>query len=272
MAAALPVALLLGYVGELLVTSVFRIGRRREGRGPSLRRQLRAAKWPRGGRPTVAEAGGVVAAMLGAAVAAGSALGLGPGSAALMYLGLAVAAVGSHVAASSANRERSAGDRLGAALIEPVFVVALGAMLIRWGSSDLEAIRGTQTVLGPGVALRPVEAAAGLALAGLLVAVSGPLRFASAPLDLPVSGLLIRLARWSGAGATALAVAVLVGGTDVSAATVEQLAVFAGAAVAAAVVVAVSDVLLQKVRGRARLVLAAVLLLAAAASVVLVAV
>jgi hypothetical protein len=144
-------------------------------------------------------------------------------------------------------------------------------MLIRWGSSDLEAIRGTQTVLGPGVALRPVAAAAGLALAGFLVAVSGALRFASAPPDVAASGLLIRLARWSGAGATALAVATLVGGTDVPAATVEQLAVFGGAAVTAAVVVTISGVLLRGVRGRARLVLAAVLLLAAAASVVLVA-
>jgi hypothetical protein len=268
MAAALPLALLLGFVGELVVTSVLRIGR--QGGAPSLRRQLRAAAWPRGGRPTVAEAGGVAAAMLGAAVAAGSALGLGPGSAALMYLGLVVAAVGGHVAASSANRERAAGERLRAALIEPAFVVSLGAMLIRWGSSDLDAIRGTQTVLGPGVALRPVGVAAGLALAGLLVAVSGALRFASRPPDLPASGLLIRLGRSAGAGATALAVAVLVGGADVPAATVQQLAVFAGAAVAAAVVVAISGVLLQRLRGRPRLVLAAVLLMAAAASVVLV--
>ncbi|HEV3474621.1 MAG TPA: hypothetical protein VG602_04580 [Actinomycetota bacterium] len=260
---AVPLALVVGLIGEAIAAVVLPGARRRRTDRSGLGQLVKDAG---GERASVVEAGGALAALLGAGVAAGGAVGLGPGSGALVYLGLVASAVGTHVAAAASD---GAGrERLRAALIEPVFVVALGAMFVRWGAADLDAVRGTQAVLGPGVALRPVTAAAGLALAALVALASGGIRVASRSALPGAPALLMRLARWSAIGATALVVATLVAGSDLGAARIDDIGVYGAAALLAAVVGAVSDAVLRVHRLR----VTAALLVAATASVVLVAV
>ena len=267
-AAAFPLALVVGLIGELVAAAPSRIAGRR-GR-PSLRRQLKELSSPAGGRPAVVEAGGALAALLGSALAAGAAVGLGPGSVALAYLGLVLSAVGGHVAASAEVGDRPRRDRLGAALVEPAFVVALGATVLRWGSSGLDAVRGTQTVLGPGISVGTVPVAIGLGLAGLVLTVAGALRLASPPSVPAAPALLVRFARSAGAGATALVVAALVAGADLGQATVDRVAVFAGSAVAAVVVLEWSDRIFRRAGRRWGMGVALTLLVASVASIVLV--
>jgi hypothetical protein len=157
-------------------------------------------------------------------------------------------------------------------LAEPGFAVALGAMALRWRAIDLEAVRGTQTVLGPGLVLSPALAAVGLVLGAVVALSMGSLRVPPEPIAVRRSGqvrragasLLASLARWAAAGATALLVAVLMAGHRLDpslglfgfAATSGVIAVLVGAAGAALR-------MLGPRRGRA--VVGAALILAAAA-------
>lgn len=224
-ALALPVALALGVLAELGTGIARRLLRGERGwwrgvtgRWDDLRRLLRSGR----ARPAAVEAVGAAAALVGAGLAAGAALGLLPGSMALAYPALVAGAVGGHLA----YRIRRGGEgpaataRLHAALAEPAFAVALGAMVLRWRAIDLEAVRGTQSVLGPGISLAPALAAVGLALAALAALAAGALRLVPEEPGPRRGGqawgagakLLAALTRWAVAGATALTVGVLVAG------------------------------------------------------------
>lgn len=224
-ALALPVALTLGALADLAAGLVRRIAVRERGwwrgvtgRWPDLRRLLRSGR----ARPAAVEAAGAAAALAGAGFAAGAALGVLPGSMALAYPALALAAIGAHLSVPirRGGEGPAARARLHAALAEPAFAVALAAMALRWRALDFEAVRGTQTVLGPGIALGPVLAAVGLALAAVLVLVMGAIRVPPQPPTLRRGGqarragasLLAALARWAAAGATSVVVAALVAG------------------------------------------------------------
>jgi hypothetical protein len=168
------------------------------------------------------EAAGAAAALAGAGFAAGAALGVLPGSMALAYPALALAAIGAHlvVPIRRGGEGPAARARLHAALAEPAFAVGLAAMALRWRTLDLEAVRGTQTVLGPGIALGPVLAAVGLALGAVIVLVMGAIRVPPEPPTLRRGGqarragasLLAALARWAATGATSVVVAAFVAG------------------------------------------------------------
>ena len=222
-ALALPVALTLGALADLAAGLVRRIALRERGwwrgvtgRWPDLRRLLRSGR----ARPAAVEAAGAAAALAGAGFAAGAALGVLPGSMALAYPALALAAIGAHLSVPirRGGEGPAARARLHAALAEPAFAVALAAMALRWRALDFEAVRGTQTVLGPGIALGPVLAAVGLALAAVLVLVMGAIRVPPQPLRRggqarrAGASLLAALSRWAAAGATSVVVAALVAG------------------------------------------------------------
>jgi hypothetical protein len=222
-ALALPVALTLGALAELAAGLVRRIAlgergwwRGVTGRWTDLRRLLRSGR----ARPAAVEAAGAAAALAGAGFAAGAALGVLPGSMALAYPALALAAIGAHLSVPirRGGEGPAARARLHAALAEPAFAVALAAMALRWRALDFEAVRGTQTVLGPGIVLGPVLAAVGLALAAVLVLVMGAIRVPPQPLRRggqarrAGASLLAALARWAAAGATSVVVAALVAG------------------------------------------------------------
>jgi hypothetical protein len=263
-AAALPIALVVGVIVELVsgLTTwlIAREGswwRRVGGIWSDALRMLR----DRGGRERVAviEAGGAAAAMLGSGIAAAGALGVGPGDLPLLYLSLAVGSAGAMVAVSAAEtptaRARAGRERLRAALAEPAIAVGLGAMFLRYGTLDLDAVRGTQTVLGTGLLLGPGLALAGLATAAVALVAAGVLRLASAPEAMVVgrarglgggTSLLIRLCRWSLGGATCLVTAVLLAGGGIDPFTLSTaLPVFAGA-LGVAVVMGVADALLAR--------------------------
>ena len=191
------------------------------------------------GRVAVVEAGGAVAALTGSGLAAAAALDLIPGSFALVYLALVLAAAGgSVVGAVPAPGEEPAPRGRRAGLAEPAFAVALIAMFVRFGTGDLDAVRGTQLVLGPGATLGELAPAAGLVLAAAAAAVAGAFRLPA--LERPGTepagtGLLVRLCRWAIAGSTALVIAVFLAAPDM-AAGMRGLGPFAGAVVTVAVV------------------------------------
>lgn len=262
-ALALPIALFLGLLADLAGGLAARLagGDRRwwsslTGMWHDARRLWRARR-PRA-RPAVAEALGALAALTGGGVAAGAALGLVPGSVALVYLALVLAAVGTHLSRplGRAAPEISASRwRLESALAEPAFLVALGAMFLRWQAVDLEAIRGTQTVLGPGIGLGPVPAAVGLVVAALVALAAGALRLAPSPDRRrgaqsrgAGSSLLMTPGRWAAAGATALVVATPLAGRSLSPAVFEVpgALVFLGAAALAAVLLGVAGSLIRR--------------------------
>ncbi len=224
-ALALPLALALGVLAELGTGIARRLLRGERGwwrgvtgRWDDLRRLLRSGR----ARPAAAEAAGAAAALVGAGLAAGAALGLLPGSMALAYPALVIGAAGGHLAyrIRRDGEGAAAGARLHAALAEPAFAVALGAMVLRWRTVDLDAVRGTQSVLGPGISLAPALAAVGLSLAAVAALAAGALRLAPEEPGPRRGGrvwgagarLLAALTRWAVAGATALTVGVLVAG------------------------------------------------------------
>jgi hypothetical protein len=224
-ALALPVALALGALSDLAGGVVRRVvlGQRGWWRGVTerwtdLRRLLRSGR----ARPAAVEATGAAAALAGAGFAAGAALGVLPGSMALAYPALALAAIGAHLAMPIRRGEEGPGARarLHAVLAEPAFAVALAAMALRWRALDLEAIRGTQTVVGPGITLGPALAAVGLILGAVVAVAMGAIRVPPEPTTVRRSGqarragasLLAALARWAAAGATSVVVAALVAG------------------------------------------------------------
>ena len=239
-ALALPVALVLGIVADLSAGVLRRLVRGAPGwwrgvtdRWTDVRRLVRSPR----ARPAPIEAVGTAAALTGAGFAAGAALGVVPGTLALAYPALALAVIGAHLAVPiRRGGERAAATaRLQAVLAEPAFAVAVAALALRWRALDLEAIRGTQTVLGPGIALGPALVAVGLLLAAVVALSMGSVRVPPEPPAVARragSSLLAALARWAAAGATVMLVAVMVAGyrLDPSAGVVG----FAAAAVIAA--------------------------------------
>ena len=257
-ALGLPVALALGAVSALVAGAVGRVLRGRrpwwsgvQGPWQDLRRLAARRE-----APTAVEAGGAAAALLGSGLAAAGALGAGPGSAALVYLSLAVAAVGGQVAASQPGA-RAADARLTAArrvapLAEAAFVVALGVAFLRWGVADLEAVRGAHAVLGFGLGVGPAPAAAGLGLAAVTVLVASALRVPPAeaarraPGRPAGSAVLVGASRWAATGAAAAVVAALVASGGLGRGdTAVAVPVFIGAAVASAVIGGLADGLLS---------------------------
>src|SRR5918999_5732576 len=228
-ALGLPIALLLGALADLAGGLASRMT---GGLDPwwrplvlpwdEARRLLRSGS--RRGRPTVVEALGGVGAALGGGLSAAGTLGLVPGSAALIYPALALGVVGLMLAdpvRTAAGEAEAALRRRLAAIVEPAFVLALGALLLRWRSFDLDAIRADQTVLGPGLSVGPAPAAAAVILAGLAALVATALRLGPSLPEVARrerqargagSRLVLGMARWSVAGASLLVVAVLVAG------------------------------------------------------------
>jgi hypothetical protein len=280
-ALGLPLALLLGFLAEVIAGLAGRIlGRRRPWRdvtAPWVEGRRLTAFSGRARRAEVVEAGGALASMVGAGLASAAALGAVPGSSALVYLGLAAAAAGGHVAASAgAGRTGGPGAariRLEAILAEPAFLAALGAAFLRWRTSDLAAASGTQTVLGPGITVGSAGEVAGLILAGLVLLLAGAMRLPRLPTlgvgprPSPSAALSVTLARWAGGGATVLVTGALVAGADLEGDLAGGLPVAALGAGACAVVLGIALAGLRHVRpGWPRGVVAAAGLVAAGGS------
>jgi hypothetical protein len=283
-ALALPLALVLGALSDVVGALVVRFtGGPRSwwrpvgGLWDEARRLARART--RRARPTVTEAMGAAAAALGGGLAAGGAIGLVPGSAAMVYLALTLGAAGLHLAEPvrvPAGEAAASARRRDALLAEPAFVVALGALLIRWRAFDLDAIRASQTVLGPGISVGPTIAAVAVGGAAVAALAAAALRLGLG--DGPVrregqsrgaGGWLLRtVARWSVAGATAMVVAALVAGhrLDVS----PSVLPFVGAAVAASGVLGLAAAALRRAPTRWRLAVAGTALVVAGGAVAVV--
>jgi hypothetical protein len=277
-ALGLPLALLLGVVADLTGGAVERLagGDRRWWRRLTDRWGELVRLWRKGRqaeRVAPVEAAGVAGSLVGAGIASAAAIGAVPGSLPLVYLGLLAAALGGHVAASATATVVDTGDagsRLRAGLVEPAFVVALGAAFLRWGAVDLEGARGAQEVLGPGLVVGPPLALAGLAISAAVVAVGGAARAEPAPSRGPAGGSLVTaLAWWATTGCTALVVASLVGGPGPGDA--RDTVVLAAAAVGTSIVVGVAGGLVGRARGRTGTLALAALVLASAAGAALVA-
>jgi hypothetical protein len=266
-ALGVPAALLLGLVAELAGTAVLLFaGRAHPWFRPArdlwrdLRRLVR-----RRDRASAFEVAGTAAALTGAGLAAASAMGFLPGSAALVYPSLVLAVAGGHLTASLApgapRWDTAVRARTDAILAEPAFALALGATLLRWGAFDLQAVRGAQQVLGPGIGVGPPGAAIGLLVAAAVALVAGglrlpPLRAGRVTRRRPAgSAVAAALCRWGAAGATAMVVAVpLAGGSSLASGGVDPVALlwWAGTALGAAVGLgvlraAVSMLLLRRV-------------------------
>jgi hypothetical protein len=225
------------------------------------------------------EALGGVGAAVGGGLSAAGALGLIPASAALVYLALALGVAGLMLAepvGTPAGGVESARRWHLAALVEPAFVLALGALLLRWRSFDLDAIRGDQTVLGPAFSVGPAPAAAAVILAGLAALVATALRVGPSPRERARRGrqargagsrLVLGIARWSVAGGSLLVVAMLVAGhrLDLS----SETAPFGAALVAAVVLVGAGAAIAGRLSTRWRFVLAGGAFIMAAAAAVL---
>ena len=274
-ALALPVALILGALADLGTGMLRRIvlgergwWRRVTDRWTDVRRLLRSPR----ARPAAVEAVGAAVALTGAGFAAGAALGVIPGTLALAYPALAVSAIGAHLGTPirRGSERPAAGARLQAALAEPAFALAVAAMALRWRAIDLEAVRGTQTVLGPGLGLGPALVAVGLILGAVVALSTGSLRVPPEPPAVARragSSLLAALARWAGAGATSMLVAVMVAGhrLDPSAGVVG----FAAAAVIAAILLGAGGGAVRMLSARRARMVAGVALVAGAAAVAL---
>jgi hypothetical protein len=143
-----------------------------------------------------------------------------------------------------------AGIAAAAALVEPAFVVALGVSFLRWGTVDLEAVRGAQEVLGAGVTLGPGLALAGLILGAVVVAAAGALRIASVPSTGPAGSLFLAAStRWAAWGATAAVAGALLGGPGGSGAVA-----LVGTAGGAAVILGLAAGLSERAGPRLRIV------------------
>jgi hypothetical protein len=282
-ALALPLALVFGALADLAAGLASRLtgGPRRWWRpvtGVWGEARLARARTRRA-RPAVIESIGAAAAALGGGLAAAAALGLVPGSAALVYLALALGVAGMCLAEPvrpPAGEAAAASARRDALLAEPAFVVAFGALLLRWRAFDLDAIRATQTVLGPGIAVGPTAAGAAVAAAAVAALVATALRLGGVPPDAvrregQARGagprLLRTVARWSVAGATAIVVAALVAGHRLDASA--RTAPFVAAAVVASVVIGVFSALVRRLRFGGRLAVAGAALIVAGGAIVL---
>lgn len=283
-AAALPIALVVGLVAEVISGLVtWALGgerawwRRVSGVWPDA---LRLARDRRGReRVTVIEAGGALAALLGAGLASAGALDLGPGDLPLLYISLAVASAGAILLRPSPPAARERRRRSSPALAEPAFAVALAAMFLRYGALDLEAVRGTQQVLGTGVQLAPGLAVAGLTIAALAYVASGSLRLTPSPEAErrgrrrgPVAGaaLLARVCRWSLAGATSLVAGVMLAGGGLNPLALEGILPAAAGAFSVAALMGVADALLGRLSATWRLAAPGLALLLAGGAVAMV--
>ena len=279
-ALGLPLALALGIVADAVAGLSARLagGERRWWRGITdrwgeLRRLMGAGR--AGERASVLEALAAGGSMLGAGIASAAAVGTVPGTLALIYLGLLAAAAGGHLLEAAIGKgdeegPGAAASRLRAVLVEPAFVVALGASFLRWGAVDLDSVRGTQEVLGPGIGLGPGSALAGLVLGTLVLAVAGALRTALAPSGGPAGrAFLAATARWAAWGATAAVAGALLGGPGTGSAT--DILVMLGTATGAAVVLGVVAGLTERASRRVRRIGLVGLVLAAAGGALLVA-
>jgi hypothetical protein len=249
-ALGVPAAVLLGLVTELARTAVLRLaGRTHPWYRPArdLWRDLRRLGRRRD-RASAFELAGTAAALTGAGLAAAAAMGFLPGSVALVYPALVLAVMGGHLTASLApgapRWDAAVRARTDAVLAEPAFALAFGAALLRWGAFDLQAVRGAQQVLGPGIAVGPPAAAIGLIVAAAVALVAGglrlpPLRGGRVTRRRPAgSAVAAALSRWGAAGATAMVLAVpLAGGSSLASGAVDSVALFwwAGTALVAAV-------------------------------------
>lgn len=260
-AAALPIALVLGALAEL-AAGLLRwplTGERAWWSGVTAlwRDGVRLWRGDPGGRASVVEAGGAAAALLGAGVAAAGAIGAGPGDLPLLYLFLALAAAGALVVVGS---EAVRAERAAA---EVAFAVALATLFLRYGTYELDAVRGTQKVLGTGLALGPTLAAAGLVVAALVLVVSGAMRLPPRAAPAPAArSLLLTLCRWALTGSTSLLGAVLVAGGGLE----EGLLSLALASVALAILSGAAEAGLARVPPRWRWMAAAAVAVLAAGS------
>ncbi|MGH2710150.1 MAG: hypothetical protein ACRDH9_02970 [Actinomycetota bacterium] len=289
-AVGLPIALLLGAIAELAAGVIGRFlgGDRKwwsgvSGIGSDVVRLLKDRSGDQ--RVAVVEAGGAAAALLGAGIATAGALGVGPDDLVLLYLSLAVATVGAMtvgaVQTTPTGLAESGRRRLIAALAEPAFAIALGTMFLRYGALDLEAVRGTQQVLGTGAVLGPALATAGLIVAAIALVASGALKLPAVPAaDRRGRGLragagtalLLRLCRWSLAGATSLVAGVLLAGGGIDPFSVQSVIPVAVGAAGVAIVMGAAGSGLARVPEKWRLAVLGIALVlsgAAAAMVVL---
>ena len=287
-AAALPIALVLGLVAEIVFRLVrWALGGDRgwwrgvTGIGTEVLRLVRDRENRE--RVSVAEAGGAAAAMFGAGIAAAGALGVGPDDLPLLYLALVVASAGGMVLVLARTVDPwSRGRPLTAVLAEGALAAGLGAMFLRYGTLDLEAVRGTQQVLGTGVSLSPGLAAAGLVAAALGFSIAAASMLAPVPdsdrrrgaRQVPAgTALLTRLCRWSLSGAGALVVGVLLAGGALEPFSAKGALPLGLGALAIAVVIGAAEALHGRLTGAWRFALpgAALLLAVAGAAMVVLA-
>ncbi len=257
-AIALPVALLFGVLSELVSGLIGWAlgGDRKWWRGVSgLWSDIVRLTRDRSGRErvSVVEAGGATASMFGAGLAAAGALGIGPDGLVLVYLALVVASAGALVVSWEQTEKRR---RLTMALAELALAVGLGTMFLRYGALDLEAVRGTQQILGTGLVLGPVPTALGLLAAAKAFAWSTalglPSHSAAAEGEVPGAGpaVLLRLYRWSLAGAASLVAGVLLAGGGLEPFTADSVLPMAAGTGAFAVALGVADAVLRKLPDR----------------------
>lgn len=260
-ALGLPLALLLGLLADLVAA-------------PLRRRRIAIAGGPVSGAWSdlrglvghrdaagLLEAAGALVALFGCGLAGAAAVGAAPGSLPLLYLSLAVAAAGAHLAtsvfATRVGLARSTAGRREAALAEVSVVVALGAAFLRWDADGLRAVWGAQEVLGSGFQVGPPAAAAALWLAAAVLVGAGALRL---PPVLEArrrrgrsagSALLVRMSRWGLSGAMSLLVAALLAGRDVVGTRPDAfLLVWALTAVGAAILLGATRAGMDLVGGR----------------------
>ena len=281
-AAALPIALVLGVVAEVASGLLaWRLGGEKAWwrQVTDVRSDVLRLLGDKDGsqRASAIQAAGAAAALFGAGMAAAGALGYGPDDLPLLYLALALAAAGSLVALG-AGGEGAGRPALLPALAEASFAVGLGVMFVRYGALDLEAVRGTQQVLGTGVLLAPGLAATGLVVAALALCAAGALRMPPAPViprarrKPPPAGpsLLARLCRWSLSGATALLGGVLLAGGGLEPFEASRAIPAALGAVGIAVVIGAADALRGRLVGVWLLAAPGVVLVLAAAAAAMV--
>ena len=214
--------------------------------------------------------------MLGAGVAAAGALDVAPDDLVLMYLALALASAGAMVAGW--ELEGRTRRRFAAALTEAAFAVAVGALFLRYGALDLDAVRGTQQILGTGLVLGPPLAVVGLVAAAKAVAWAAVLRLPSLPEeeargqgDAPEAGpaLLVRLCRWSLFGATSLLAGVLLAGGAVEPFSTSRVLPLAAGAGGFALAVALAEGIARRLPDRWRSAVSALTFVVASAGAAL---
>ena len=282
-AIGLPLALVLGALAEL-VAGLVRAGFHGEALQPfrevwaDLRRTT-----DRRDRATLLELLGAGAALSGCGLVAASAVGAAPGSLPLLYLSLGLGVAGAHLVAIEASTRPAGGRARGRLLqslsVEAALAAALAVGFLRWQAGDLSEVWGVRAVLGTAFEVGPVPAAIGEGLAILALLAAAAFRIPVEPevrrgrLGRPGGGgVLLRVSRWALAGATAVLAPALVAGLDLTRSPVDlDLALWVGAALAAALVLGAVGGWSARLPDRLRMtLLAPAVTLLAAAGVVLV--